>query len=112
VLAGMVIVMRLFSRRLALLRAISSPDRFVFAVVWSYAACLIVAGAVLGIGVGYLACNVISDIISAQTEILIRARLGWSEFHLVAAFVSIVLLIALLPAFATLRRPIIEDLRG
>ncbi len=42
VLTGLIALARLFARRLALLRALGAPGRFVFAVVWSYAATLIV----------------------------------------------------------------------
>jgi putative ABC transport system permease protein len=112
VLSGLIILMRLFARRLALLRALGAPRRFVFAVVWSYAAALIGAGAVLGIVVGIFATTVISWIVTARTDILIRAGLGWPELHLVAGFVSLTVLLALVPAFVALNRPVVADLRA
>ncbi|MCF1505488.1 ABC transporter permease [Afifella sp. H1R] len=112
VLSGLIILMRLFARRLALLRALGAPRRFVFAVVWSYAAFLIGAGAILGVVIGIAATAIISRILTAQTDILIRASLGWPEFHLVAGFVSLTVLLALVPAFITLSRPVVSDLRG
>lgn len=112
VLAGLVILTRLFARRLALLRALGAPARFVFAVVWSYAATLIFIGAICGVGVGYAASAVISRIVTERTDILVSATLSWPEFHLVAAFVSLTVILALVPAFIALSRPVVTDLRG
>lgn len=112
VLAGLVILTRLFSRRLALLRALGAPRRFVFAVVWSYAAALIGAGAALGIGVGVAATAIISRVVTARTDILVRASLDWPELHLVAGFVSLTVLLALVPAFIALNRPVAPELRA
>jgi putative ABC transport system permease protein len=112
VLAGLIILMRLFARRLALLRALGAPRRFVFAVVWSYAAALIGVGAALGIAVGIFATAVISRVVTARTDILIRSTLGWPELHLVAGFVSLTVLLALTPAFIALNRPVVADLRA
>ncbi len=112
VLVGLVILTRLFARRLALLRALGAPRRFVFSVIWSYAASLIAAGGLVGIVIGIAATAVISRIITAETDILVRATLGWPEFHLVAGFVCLTVLLALAPAFVALRRPVVADLRA
>ena len=112
VLTGLTILAQLFARRLALLRALGAPRRFVLAVVWSYAASLIAAGALLGLGVGVAATAVISRIVTARTDILVRSALGWPELHLVAGFVSLTLILAFLPAILALRRPVVADLRG
>ncbi|MBC7283424.1 FtsX-like permease family protein [Hoeflea sp.] len=112
VLTGLVVLTRLFSRRLALLRALGAPRRFVFAVVWCYAATLIAGGAVLGLAAGFAAAGLISREISRRTDILVSAGLAWPEFHLIAGFVSLTLLLALTPAFLALNRPVIADLRN
>lgn len=112
VLAGLMILVRLFARRLALLRALGAPRRFVFSIIWTYAAALIGAGALLGIAVGVAATAVISDFITRQTDIVITSSLGLPELQLVAGFVSLTVLLALLPAFAALRRPVVADLRS
>ena len=112
VLAGLVILTRLYARRLALLRAIGAPARFVFAVVWCYAAALIGAGALLGVAVGFAAVGAISRLVTARTDILVESTLAWPEFHLVAGFVSLTVLLALLPAFMAVSRDIITDLRS
>jgi putative ABC transport system permease protein len=112
VLAGLMILTRVFARGLALLRALGAPARYVFAVVWSYSATLIVIGAVAGLGVGLVAASVLSRMVTARTDILVTAALSWPELHLVAGFVSLTLFLALLPAWAAVRRPIVPDLRA
>ena len=103
---------RLLSRRLALLRALGAPRRFNFALTWSYAVTLIVVGAGSGLALGVLLTRVISGIITARTDILVTASLGWSELHLVGAFVSLTSLLALFPAWLTMTQPVVRDLRG
>ncbi len=112
VLIGLMILVRLIARSLALLRAIGAPLRFVFAVVWAYSAALIAAGAGLGLALGWVAARVISGVITARTDVLVSATPGWAEVHLVAGFVSLTLLMALLPAWLAIRRPLLTDLRG
>jgi putative ABC transport system permease protein len=103
IVAGLVILMRLFAGSLALLRAIGAPKRFVFAVVWAYAAGLAVTGAAFGLLLGMAISKVLSGIVTARTDVLVSASLGWSEVHLVAGFVTLCILFALLPAIVTVR---------
>lgn len=112
ILAGLVILTRIFARGLALLRAIGAARRFVFAVVWSYSAALIVTGSVLGLACGWVAAAAFSRIITARTDILVTASVTWTEVHLVAAFVSLTLLLALVPAWVATRRHLLTDLRS
>ncbi|MEL6584811.1 MAG: ABC transporter permease [Pseudomonadota bacterium] len=112
VIAGLLLLTRLFARQLALLRALGAPGRFIFGVVWSYATVLIVVGAVLGLIVAALTTGAVSSYLTAQTGILIEARLRWPELHLAAGFVSAASLIALLPGWRVLRRNLTADLRG
>ena len=112
VLTGLVILTRLYAQRLALLRALGAPVRFVLAVVWSYAAVLISVGAVAGLGVGYGATLILSRVLTARTDILVTAALGWREVHLVAAFVTVAVVLALLPGLAASPRSVVRALRG
>lgn len=112
VLAGLMMMTRLIARRLALLRALGAPRRFVFALTWGFAMTLIAAGAVLGLAVGVAATAAISAAITARTDILVKAALGWPELHMVAGFVSLTAFLALVPAFLTMNRAVIPDLRG
>lgn len=112
VLLGLFILSRLFHRQLALLRALGAPARFIFAVVWSFGAVLLLAGTVLGLGTGSLAASVLSRIVTARTDILVTAPLSWSEIHFLAGFISVTLLLSLLPAAVVLRQPVVPSLRG
>lgn len=112
ILTSLMILTRLFRRQLALLRALGAPARFVFAVIWSYAAALLSAGAVLGLVVGFAVTAILSRVLTARTDILMTASLGWSELHLVAGFVTLASLLALLPAVAVLRQPVVAGLRA
>ena len=112
VLLGLLILVLLLRRQLALLRALGAPTRFVFAVVWSYAAVLLGAGALAGLVVGQLATVVLSRIVTARTDIAVSAPLGWPEYHLVAGFVCLAALLALIPAWAVLRSPVVDGLRA
>lgn len=111
VLAGLAVLVRLFARRLALLRALGAPARMVFALVWSFAALLLGMGGVLGLGTGFVAVKILSAVLSARTDLLIQTAIGWRELHLVAAFLGLASLVALIPAALALTRPIPEDLR-
>ncbi|QEW18546.1 FtsX-like permease family protein [Marinibacterium anthonyi] len=112
VLVGLLILIRLFRRQLALLRALGAPARFVFAVVWSYAASLLAAGACLGLVTGWLSAQLISRILSVRTDIVITAPLGWPEFHFAAGFLSVATVLSLLPGLAVRRIPIVDALRS
>lgn len=112
VLLGMFILSRLFRRQIALLRALGAPSRFVFAVVWSFGAALLLAGAALGLIAGIGAASVLAKVVTARTDILVTAPLGWSEFHFLAGFVSATLVLALAPAAVALRQPIVLGLRA
>ena len=112
VLAGLIILTRVLSRRLALLRALGAPRRFIFALTWCFALTLIVAGSLMGLALGWLASDIISDIVTNRTDVRVEASLGWTEFQIVAGFVGLTSLLALVPAALTMARPVIEDLRG
>lgn len=112
VLLALFILSRLFARQMALLRAVGAPGRFLVATVWGYCAILIGTGTVLGLALGQAAASVLSRFITQRTDILVQATLGWSELHLAAGFASGVLLLALIPAIAVLRQPLLENLRA
>ncbi|MFN3615278.1 MAG: ABC transporter permease [Rubrimonas sp.] len=111
-LLGLLALMRLFARRLALLRALGAPRRFVFAVVWAHAAALLVAGAALGLVLGVGAAHAISAVVQARTDLAIAPAVGFREAHMTAAFFSLSALMALGPALAAYARPPVEDLRA
>ncbi|KAJ54838.1 hypothetical protein ACMU_13820 [Actibacterium mucosum KCTC 23349] len=112
VVVGLFVLTLLFRRQMALLYALGAPRRFITGVIWSYGASLLVAGALAGMALGQLATILLSRILSARTDILITAPLGWPEVHLVAGFVGTASVLALLPALAVGRVTSPADLRG
>ncbi len=112
VLLGLFILSRLFRRQIALLRALGAPARFVFAVVWSFGAVLVVTGAALGLCTGIGAATILAKVVTARTDIVVTAPLSWSEIHFLAAFASVTLVLTLLPAAVVLRQSIASGLRA
>jgi putative ABC transport system permease protein len=112
VLLGLFILTRLFRRQVSLLRALGAPARFIFAVVWSYGASLLAAGTALGLGFGYLAAAILSRVVTARTDILVEASVGWTEAHLVVGFLSVASLLSILPAVVVLKQPVVAGLRS
>lgn len=112
ILAGLVILMRLTARGFALLRALGAPRRFIFAVAWGFGASLISVGAVLGLGLGLVAVRIFSAVVEARTDVAVNTDLGWPELHAAAAFISLAVVLALVPAWLAVRRPTIADLRA
>ncbi|MEM8981139.1 MAG: FtsX-like permease family protein [Pseudomonadota bacterium] len=111
VLLALFILTKLFQPQMAMLRALGAPGRFVMAVVWSYATTLLAAGAVLGVLLGLISSAVLAQIVAAQTGVAIPTSFAWGEVRLVLGFVSIASLLSLIPAWATLRAPLVDVLR-
>ncbi|MFT7026226.1 MAG: putative ABC transport system permease protein [Paracoccaceae bacterium] len=103
VLSALVIVIRLFAEGLELLRAIGAPRRYLFAVVWSYCTALLTLGAGLGLMAGLAATAGLSQVLSRMTDLMIVASVSWPEAHLVAAFVLLGGVFALIPAWTATR---------
>lgn len=112
VLTGLLILTRLFRRQIAMLRALGAPRRFVMAVVWSQATALLIAGVLAGVLLGVGATAALSAVLSARTDMVIRASLGWGEIRLAACFLSVTTVLSLLPALSVLRQPVSEGLRS
>jgi len=106
------ILLRGFSRRFAMLRALGAPRRFVFSLVWTYAAILLLVGALAGIGVGVLAASVLADRITAASGVRMPVSLTLSDLIVPAMLAGVSVLLAVLPAGLLARRPIVADLRG
>lgn len=111
VLAALLILLRLFARGFALLRALGAPARFVFAVAWGHAAAMILAGTLAGLALGFATAGLIAAAVTRRTDVAITVAPGWPELHFVAGFLSVTLILALAPAAAATRRPILTDLR-
>jgi putative ABC transport system permease protein len=111
VLSGLAIVARLFRRQLALLSALGASGRFVLAVMWTYAVAHLVAGAVAGVALGFLAAGVLSSVISAQTGLEFRAELAIAELQVVCGFLGLAAVAAMVPALGAPSRRTAAELR-
>ncbi|MBK1615302.1 ABC transporter permease [Rubrivivax gelatinosus] len=99
-------------RQFALLRAIGAGRGYVFAVVWTEVAVLILAGALLGAALGYGGSVLLSAWLAGRAGFALPATLGAAELQLVAGLIMAGLLIAVLPAALAFRRPIAAGLRA
>lgn len=111
ILAGLLAVLDLQRRRFAVLRALGAPRAYVFAVVWIYVAGLILAGAAIGLPLGWAFAAVSSHWVSEASGVAMAARIGARELGLTAALLGLGAVLALVPAALVYRRPVVEGLR-
>ncbi|MCW5696203.1 MAG: ABC transporter permease [Bauldia sp.] len=112
ILAGILILMRLYRQRFAVLRALGAPRIYVFAVAWTFSFGLIGLGSLLGLGAAAALSGTVSAILSNASGIALSARLGGTEILLALALAAIGAVLALIPAALLYRRPVVEALRG
>jgi putative ABC transport system permease protein len=112
VLAGLLILLRLYRQRFAVLRALGASRLYVFAVAWTFGSILIATGSLLGLGVAALLSGTASRIFSAASGIALSASIGWTEISLALVLAAVGAILSLLPAALLYRRPVVEALRG
>lgn len=111
ILSGVMIILQLYRTRFAVLRALGATASYVFLVAWSYVALLILAGAVLGLVLGAGVSWAVSGYLEAQSGIAIPVTISWQEVQLVLLLVGAGAALAVLPAIAIYRQPVVEGLR-
>lgn len=111
ILAGIVAILDLQRQRFAVLRALGATPLYIFATVWIYIAAIVVTGALIGLGFGWGAAAIVSDLLAQSTGVAMRAEIGGRELGLVGTFVALGLVLALVPALVIYRRPVVEALR-
>lgn len=111
VLAGMLILMRLYRGRFAILRALGASRFYVFAVAWTFGFALIATGAVAGLGVALILTEIVSRIFEASTGMALDAYVGVTELQLVGAVALLGAALAVVPALLVYRQPVIGALR-
>lgn len=100
------------ARRFAMLRALGAPRGFVFAVAWVHGSVLVLAGAVLGIGVGRLAALALARYLSEASAVAVRPLPAIADLSLVAAFALAGVALAAVPAWIVSGRKVLADLRA
>jgi len=111
ILAGVVAILDLQRQRFAVLRALGASPLYIFATVWIYVAAIVVTGALIGLGLGWGAAAMVSDLLAQSTGVAMRAEIGTWELSLVGTLVALGLMLALVPALIIYRRPVVEALR-
>ena len=99
-------------QQLAVLRALGASRSFVFALVWCQVMIMIAAGALIGLGLGWLGAQAISRIVEARTGLAVAATIARPELGMVLALVLVGALLAIMPSALSYRQPVAEGLRG
>ena len=111
ILAGVMVLLRLYRVQFAVLRALGAPRAFIFLTIWSYVALIVAAGALAGLGLGMGLAGTVSAAFTAETGIALDATVGAAELWLIAAIVAIGMAVATVPAALLYRKPVIDALR-
>jgi len=112
ILAGILMLMRLYRQRFAVLRALGASRTYVLAVAWSFSFGLIALGSVLGLGVAAALVGVVSGLFSDASGIAMTTSIGWPEVWLALGLAAIGAVLSILPAALLYRRPVVEALRS
>jgi putative ABC transport system permease protein len=99
-------------RQLAVLRALGASRSFVFALVWCQVMTMIAAGALVGLGLGWVGAQAISRIVEARTGLEIAATIARPELVMVLALMLVGALLAVVPGVFSYRQPVSDGLRG
>jgi len=108
-----VIVAVLSGRRQSVgaLRALGASPTFVFVVVWLQGALLIAAGAVSGLGLGFILAKAIGVLVGAELGFDVDATIGLPELVFTASVLVAGSLFAAAPSLPLLRVPAARLLR-
>ncbi|MEM9138120.1 MAG: FtsX-like permease family protein, partial [Cyanobacteria bacterium P01_F01_bin.42] len=98
ILAGFLALIQLFRRQFVVLRALGAPRRFLFTVLWGYASGLVLAGSVIGLGLGWAISAILATWLGQKTGIAMQARLGGPEFGAAGLFALLGCGMAIVPA--------------
>jgi putative ABC transport system permease protein len=110
ILAAVLAIMQINRQRLAVLRAIGAPRSYILAVVWSYVVGVLTAGSTLGLGAGLALAWLASGFLGRETGVVFAPALSWEELQLAAVLLAGGCLLALIPAAALYRRPLVDAL--
>jgi len=111
VLLAVLAVLGTRRQQVAVLRALGASRLFVFACVWLNVMAMIVAGALLGLGLGWLGAVALAHLVELRTGLQVGVALGASEFVMVGALAALGCLLAALPGLIGNRQPVADGLR-
>lgn len=111
VLAGILILMRIYRSRFAILRALGASRLYVFTVAWSFGFVLIASGSLIGLGVAAGLTGLVSYLFENASGIALEGGIGRTEMSLAAAIAVAGALLAVVPAALVYRQPVVAALR-
>ncbi|MBI1246103.1 MAG: FtsX-like permease family protein [Alphaproteobacteria bacterium] len=110
----MVVLVAIAARRnlIAILRALGAPRIFVFLLVWSEVAAILVAAGAVGLALGLCLAQGVAAWADRSLGLALPGTLGSDEFLLALASAGAGLVAAVLPAASAYRRSVAEGLRS
>jgi len=108
VLAGQAQRRRLFG----VLRALGASRAYIFAAVWLHATCIIAAGGLLGLALGWQTAAIVSHIVRVRTGLTLLTAVSAPELRLVVWLVLAGSAAALVPAWRAHRQSVASLLRA
>jgi putative ABC transport system permease protein len=112
VLLAVIAALEARRQRLAVLRALGAPRAFLFTTVWLFAGIITLAGALAGLGLGWLLGLAVAGWVAAETGTVLPIALGRDEAMLLVIVLALGILGGLVPAFRAYRQPVAAALRG
>jgi len=100
------------ARQFAVLRAIGAGSAYIFSVIWLEVSLLVAGGAAIGLMLGYGASWLLMQWLAPRVGFAMPVSIGAEELLLAAALAAAGLIIAVLPAWLALRRPVAEGLKA
>jgi putative ABC transport system permease protein len=108
VLAGQAQHRRLFG----VLRALGASRAYVFAAVWLHAMCIVAAGGLVGLALGWQAATIVSHVVHVRTGLVVITAVSTPEILLVVALILAGAAVAVVPAWLAHRQPVSSLLRA
>ena len=98
-------------RQLGVLRALGASRSYVFTVIWGYVVSLVSSGAILGIGVGWIAARILAFYLEGKSGLSLTVSVTKEEIYMAATLVGASMFLALIPAVAIYRERVSALLR-
>lgn len=112
IIAGVVALMDLYQRQFAVLRAIGASRFFILVTIWSYLGAIVISGTLAGLIAGVGLAYVVSSLLAHETGIVFSPQIGAPELVLAGTVLGLGCLLALIPAVAQFRRPVVQGLKA
>ncbi|KQS75360.1 hypothetical protein ASG25_08670 [Rhizobium sp. Leaf384] len=99
-------------RQIGALRAFGAPRTVVFRIIWCQLFAIVLAGIFLGFGLGYLASEIIGNIVSRQNGFTMPVMFDSEDIVFAASVVAFAAVLAVVPAVLAYRQSPAAALKG